>query len=408
MRAGRAMALMLALLPMPAAAETVAIVNGQIHSLSARGVIDKGTVLIQGDRIVAVGDAVTVPADARVVDAKGQPVTPGLFSAYSQLGLVEVETVPSTQDQSAPGAPFAAGFDVRYGINPASTIIPTARVEGVTRGAIFPMASRSIFGGIGALIQTGDGSAPLFQPRALALVELGSVGAAAAGGARGAAWITLEEALRTAPETEGPDGEALRAMLAGKLPIVAHVERAPDIEELIAFAARHPTIRVIMMGATEGWMVADRIAAAKIPVIVDSYANLPVDFETMAATQENAARLAKAGVMIAIAPLNRFSAGAPHDARLVALYAGNAVGNGLPWAEALKAVTLNPAIIFGVADRLGSIEPGKLADIVVWQGDPLEIGDGPAAVFVAGRQMPMDTRQTQLAERYKALLSGRE
>ncbi|MCW0197772.1 amidohydrolase family protein [Sphingopyxis sp.] len=408
MKAGRAVALLLALLPVPAAAETVAIVNGRVHSLSARGVIEKGTVLIEDDRIVAVGDTVTVPADARVVDAGGRPVTPGLFSAYSQLGLVEVETVASTQDQSAAGAPFAAGFAVHYGINPASTIIPTARVEGVTRGAIFPIASRSIFGGIGALIQTGDGAPPLFEPRALALVELGSAGAAAAGGARGAAWITLEEALRTAPETQGPDGEALRALLAGRMPMVAHVERAPDIEQLIAFAARHPSIRVVMLGATEGWMVADRIAAAKIPVIVDSYANLPVDFETMAATQENAARLAKAGVTIAIAPLNRFSAGAPHDARLVAQYAGNAVGNGLPWDEALKAVTLNPATIFGVADRLGSIEPGKLADIVVWRGDPLDIGDGPAAVFVAGRQMPMDTRQTRLAERYKALLSGRE
>ena len=246
MRAGHAIALLLALLPMPVAAETVAIVNGQIHSLSVRGVIEKGTVLIRDDRIVAVGDAVAIPADARVVDAGGWPVTPGLFSAYSQLGLVEVETVASTQDQSAPGAPFAAGFDVRYGINPASTIIPTARVEGVTRGAIFPIASRSIFGGIGALIQTGDGAAPLFEPRALALVELGSTGAAAAGGARGAAWITLEEALRTAPETQGPDGEALRALLAGEMLMVAHVERAPDIEQLIAFAARHPSIRVVM------------------------------------------------------------------------------------------------------------------------------------------------------------------
>ncbi|ODU21606.1 MAG: hypothetical protein ABS87_05765 [Sphingomonas sp. SCN 67-18] len=408
MKAGRAMALMLALLPMPVAAETVAIVNGQIHSLSPRGVIEKGTVLIRDDRIVAVGDNVAVPADARIVDAKGQPVTPGLFSAYSQLGLVEVETVASTQDQSAPDAPFAAGFDVRYGINPASTIIPTARIEGVTRGAIFPMAGKSIFGGIGALIQTGDGAAALFRPGALLLVELGSAGAQAAGGARGAAWITLEEALRTAPTAEGPDGEALRALLAGKLPMVAHVERASDIEQLIAFAGRHPAIRIVIMGGSEGWMVADRIAAAKIPVIVDSYANLPLAFETMAATQENAARLAKAGVTIAIAPLNRFTAGAPHDARLVAQYAGNAVGNGLPWAEALKAVTLNPAIIFGVADRLGSIEPGKLADLVIWQGDPLEIGDGPAAVFVAGRQETLESRQTQLAKRYKALSSPRE
>jgi imidazolonepropionase-like amidohydrolase len=408
MKAGCAVALLLALLPMPVAAETVAIVNGRIHSLSARGVIEKGTVLIQGDRIVAVGEAVAVPADARIVEAGGRPVTPGLFSAYSQLGLVEVETVASTQDQSAPGAPFAAGFAVHYGINPASTIIPTARIEGVTRGAVFPIASRSIFGGIGALIQTGDGAASLFEPRALVLVELGATGAAAAGGARGAAWITLEEALRTAPEAEGPDGEALRALLAGKLLMVAHVERASDIEQLIAFAARHPAIRIVMLGASEGWMVADRIAAAKIPVIVDSYANLPTAFETMAATQENAARLAKAGVTIAIAPLNRFSAGAPHDARLVAQYAGHAAGNGLPWAEALKAVTLNPATIFGVADRLGSIEPGKLADVVVWQGDPLEIGDGPAAVFVAGRQMPLETRQTELADRYRSPASARE
>jgi imidazolonepropionase-like amidohydrolase len=406
MRIAHALAGALGLLSAAASAETIAITNGRVHTVSAQGVVEGGTVLIRDGRIVAVGKSVAVPADARVVDAKGKWVTPGLFSAWSQLGLVEVETMNSTNDTAAADAPFGAGFDVGSGINPDSTIIPTARIGGITRAAIFPLASRSIFVGFGAIIQTGETGEPMFVPRALALAEMGATGARIAGGARGAAWIAMEQAFDKAAKggalaADDVDGQAVNAILGGTAQFVVHVERAPDILQALAMRKRHPAIKLVLLGVTEGWRVADRIAAAGVPVIMDSYANLPVDFETMGATQENAARLAKAGVMVAIAPLNRFSAGSPHDARLVAQFAGNAVGNGLPWAEGLKAVTLNPARIFGVADRLGSLEPGKIADVVVWDGDPLELGSEPDVLLIAGREESLVSRQTKLFQRYR-------
>jgi imidazolonepropionase-like amidohydrolase len=406
MRIALAFAAALGLLSAAASAETVAITNGRVHTVSGQGVIEGGTVLIRDGRIAAVGKGIAVPTGARLIDASGKWVTPGLISAWSQLGLVEVETINTTNDSTASDAPFAAGFDVSYGVNPDSTIIPTARIGGVTRAAIFPLASRSIFVGFGAIIQTGEKGEPLFVPRALALAEMGATGARIAGGARGAAWVAMEQAFDKAAkggplDPDDVDGAAVKAILAGTVPFVVHVERAPDILQALAMKKRHPAVKLVLIGVTEGWRVADRVAAAGVPVIVDSYANLPVDFETMGATQENVVRLARAGVTVAIAPLNRFSAGAPHDARLVAQFAGNAVGNGLPWAEGLKAVTLNPARIFGVADRLGSLEPGKIADVVVWDGDPLELGSEPDVLLIAGKEESLVSRQTKLFQRYR-------
>lgn len=399
-------------LPVADAAGTVAIVGGRVHTLSPAGVIENGTVLIRDDRIVAVGANVSVPADALVVNAAGAWVTPGIFNAYTQLGLVENEDVRSTMDHEAPDAPFAAGFDVQYGVNSYSTLIPIARMRGVTRAAIFPLATRSIFGGLGALIRLDSGEKSVFEPQATMFVELGAQGARLGGGARGAAWQTLHQAFEAAKgdgskphgdPSENPDNAALRSILSGQVPLVAHVERAADILNALSLNERYPKLRLILLGANEGWMVADRIAAARVAVILDSFANLPIDFETMAATQENAARLAKAGVRIAIAPVYRFHAATPHNAGLVTQYAGNAVANGLPWEEGLKAITLNPALMFGVADRLGSLEPGKIADVVVWSGDPLELDSRPDAVFIAGKQLPMVSRQTKLRDRYRQL-----
>lgn len=416
-RLAGALTLIFAAISVPAAAaESLAITGGRVHTLSPAGVIENGTVLIRDDRIVAVGADVRVPADARVVNAAGAWVTPGIFNAYTQLGLVENEDVRSTMDVSAAGAPFAAGFDVQYGVNSYSTLIPVARVRGVTRAAIFPVATRSIFGGLGALLRLDSGEQAVFEPRAMAIVELGAEGAKLAGGARGAAWVTFHRSLTAAGKgtptrgvaTRGqpsgdPDDDALKAILSGESPLVVHVERAADILNVLALNERYPKLRPILLGANEGWMVADRIARAGVPVILDSFANLPIDFESMAATQENAARLARAGVLIAIAPVYRFHAAMPHNAGLVAQYAGNAVANGLPWEAGLKAITLNPAIIFGVSDRLGSLEAGKIADVVVWSGDPLELASRPDAVFIAGKQLPLVSRQTKLRDRYRDL-----
>ena len=156
MRLALALAGAFGLLAATASAQTIAVTNGRVHTVSAQGVIEGGTVLIRDGRIVAVGTAVAVPGDARVIDAAGRSVTPGLISAWSQLGLVEVETMNTTNDAAAAEAAIGPGFDIASGINPDSTIIDTARIGGVTRAAIFPLASRSILGGVGAIIHTGE------------------------------------------------------------------------------------------------------------------------------------------------------------------------------------------------------------------------------------------------------------
>lgn len=391
--------------PLACMAETIAIIGGRIHTLSSIGVIEQGTVLIEGDRIAAVGTEIAVPAGARIVDARGAWVTPGIFNSYTHLGLVEVEAVPSAIDNEAATAPFTIGFDVQKGIEGHSALIPVARARGVTRAAIFPVATQSAFAGIGALIHLNSGDSILFQPRALAFVELGASGASRTGGARGALWEMFTGELDQARQSRSrsADSAALQAVLSGQMPLVAHVERAADILHVLELRERYPKLRPVLLGANEGWRVADRIASARVPVILDSFSNLPADFELLAATQENAARLAKAGVRIAITPIYRFHAAMPHNAGLVTQYAGNAVANGLPWKDALAAITLNPALIFGVAGHLGSLEAGKLADVVVWDGDPLELSTHPKAIFIAGEPVSLESRQSRLRDRYRHL-----
>lgn len=402
----RLIAVALLVLPMLAGADSIAIVGGRVHTVASAGVIEQGVVLIRDGRIAAVGADVDLPAGTRVVDAKDKWVTPGIFNAFTQLGLVEVEGVPSAIDIEAASASFAAAFDVRDGIDNRSTLIPIARLRGVTRAAVFPVATRSLFGGLGALIHLDPNQALAFKSHAAELIELGAYGASLGGGARGAALLTLHNAFAAAKRGDAvaeSDDAALRLVLSGQVPLLAHVERANDIDNVLALRARYPQLRPILLGASEGWLVADRIAAAGVPVILDSFTNLPIDFEMLAATQENAARLAKAGVLLAIAPVYRFHAAMPHNAGLVTQYAGNAVAHGLPWQQAFEAITLNPARMFGVADRLGSLEAGKVADVIVWSGDPLELAERPEAIFIAGRQQPMVSRQTLLRDRYRQL-----
>jgi imidazolonepropionase-like amidohydrolase len=401
MSVARLALLALACFPTLSSADTTAIVGGRVHTSAAAGAIEQGTVLIRDGRIVAVGRDVPVPPGATIVDARGSWVTAGIFNAYTHLGLVEVEGVPSTVDNEAPNVPDGEVFDVHRGVNPDSTLLAIARSRGVTRAATFPMTTRSMVVGKGALIQLGGGQ-PVFKPQALLFLELGAAGAALGGGARGAAFERLSALLADA----GP--APMNGVRSGELPIVVHVERASDILNALALKQRHPRLKVVLVGANEGWKVAEQLAAAEVPVILDSFANLPLDFETMGATQENAARLARAGVMIAIAPLYRFHAAMPHNAGLVTQYAGNAVAHGLPWEKALEAVTINPARIFGVASHLGSLEPGKVADVVVWSGDPLDLAARPEALFVAGTRTSLESRQSRLRDRYKDLSGPRE
>jgi imidazolonepropionase-like amidohydrolase len=312
---------------------------------------------------------------------------------------------------------MTAAFDVVDALNPWSMLIPVNRVEGLTHAVVGPSVGDGLFAGRGAVIHLGgldEANADMVvkSPAAMFAV-LGETGAEHAGGSRSAAMARLREALDDAADLAAHraavdsndrrpyslsrrDLEALQPVIEGKLPLVVEVKRASDIEAVLRLAHDYH-LKLILSKATEAWKVAPQIATAGVPVLMDPVDNLPDSFETLGATLEAAARLQKAGVTVA------FATNDSHNARNLRQSAGNAVTYGMPWDDALRAITLNPARIWGLADRYGSLEPGKDADVVVWDGDPLEDTTMADAVFIHGVQMPTRTRQTELRERYRTL-----
>ena len=404
-----------ALLMAPAAvAESWVITGARLHTLGPSGVIDNGTIVIRDGRIEGVGTNVDVPRDAQRIDATGKIVTPGLYDAYSYIGVVEVSLVVETNDRVQSGARYTASFRVADAINPRSTLIPVNRIEGITRAIVTPAVAAESFSspvaGLGSVIHLGGVEDYLVARDAALYVHLGEEGAALAGGARGLTLMKLREALedardfsehRGAFETRArrqysasrPDLEALAETLDGERPIVVSVDRASDIRTALRLADEFG-LKLVVAGGAEAWMEAERLAAAQVPVILDPLENLPDHFESLGATLENAARLHAAGVTVA------FATGESHNARNMRQAAGNAVAHGLPWDAALAAMTVNPARIFGLEGATGSLQAGKDADLVVWDGDPLEVTSAAERVFIRGRDIPMVSRHTLLRDRY--------
>ena len=394
----------------PALAQTYAVTNGRVVTNTDAGILENGTVVVRDGDIVSVGTAADIPSDATVIDAGGGWMTPGVFAPYSQLGLIEVALERSTNDQSAGDSPFSVALDVADGFNPNGTHIASNRIDGITRAALFPSTGHNIFGGQGALIETSGNPDSLFQSGSFVLADLSQSGAGEAGGSRPAAWAFLEAALadargypgRFAGDHEGDalnryDAAALLPVARGRLPMVMVVNRAADIRRAIRFQQENAPMQLILIGVAEGWMVADELAAAGIPVIMDPLQDLPFNFDAIGASLHNAERLHDAGVTVAYATLSQDGYFNP---RLLPQNAGNAVANGVAWDQAFRAITLTPAEIFGVGDRYGALAPGYAGDIVVWDGDPLEALSGVTAVLIDGEPTQMESRQTRLRDRY--------
>jgi imidazolonepropionase-like amidohydrolase len=196
--------------------------------------------------------------------------------------------------------------------------------------------------------------------------------------------------------------EAMIPVVDGRLPFVIQADRASDIETALQIAKEY-SLKLVLTGAAEGWMVADKIAAARVPVLVGAMNNIPSSFSALGSRQENAARLRAAGVVVGLIGNAGGGDEEAFNVRNIRQEAGNAVAYGLPWAEALRAVTLGPAEMFGVADRVGSLDAGREANVVVWNGDPFELSTFADRVFVRGREFTSPTRQDLLEQRYKTL-----
>lgn len=400
----------------PAVAETLAVVGGTVHTLGPAGTLAPATVLIEDGRIVAVGE-VAVPPGARVVDAAGKVVTPGLMDSMSGIGLVEISLEAATRDTATELPRLTAAFDVAEAVNPRSTLIAVNRVEGLTRALVAPSPRGGPIAGRAAVIHLGPGPGTVVATPAALVVALGERGAELAGGSRAATLLLLREALADARDFAAHreawesaarrpyapsrlDLEALAPVVAGELPVAAWVHRAADIEAVLRLAEAEG-LRLVVVGGAEAWRVAPALAAAGVPVVLDPLANLPASFEQLGATLENAARLAAAGVTVA------FTSGDSHNGRNLRQAAGNAVAHGLPWQTGLAAITANPAEIWGVAESYGTLEPGRDADLVVWDGDPLEVTTAAERVFIRGREVSPESRQTLLRDRYRELGGSR-
>lgn len=400
----------LAALAAPALADTTAITGGTVYTLGTAGKIEHGTVIIKDGKIAAVGANLAVPAGAKVVDATGKMVTPGIFDPQSQFGVDEVDQVAETQDEALTSTRYSTAFDTVDGINPRSMLIPVNRMEGVTRAVVAPSGSSTVLQGRGAIISLDGVEGYVLKDPAALFVTLGEAGKKLAGGARGGSLLVLREALQDAKDYGANreaydkaarrgyslsrlDLEALQPALKGAMPVVVQVDRASDIEAVLKLAAEFK-LKLVVSGGAEAWMVADQLARAQVPVILNPTRDLPETFESLGATFDDAARLQKAGVVIA------FETGDSHKSWNVKQDAGIAVSNGLAWTDALKAITLNPARIYGMDKTVGTLEAGKDADVVVWSGDPLELTTFADAVFIRGQAVALTSRQTELRDRY--------
>ena len=390
-----------------AAAEPVYLYGRTIWTGTSQGTITDGVVVIENDRIVSVG-----PARANMPAGESFDwITPGLISAFSRTGLSEVSGVDDTNDAGAGSSPFSAALNAADGFNPDATPVAITRLEGFTRLAVAPQARSTLFGGQGFLAETSGLTGSVFRERAFAYIALGEAGANLSGGSRPAAWAALRGAFddvrffaaRYMTHSEGNvltrmDAQSLMPAVKGDQLILFQASRASDLNAIMDFKEDNPSIRVAIVGADEGWRVAKRLAAMDIPVIVDAFSNLPASFSQLAATGENAKRLAEAGVTVAIVHLENDG----HQTRLATQVAGNAVANGMDFDDAMRALTTAPAEIFGMTG-LGVLAPGARADVVGWDGDPLDVTSAALAVFIDGEGQPMESRQTRLRDRYISL-----
>jgi imidazolonepropionase-like amidohydrolase len=387
----------------------IAYAGATIHTGTGEVLTDATIVVAQG-KIVSVGKGAAAPAGAETVNAKGMIITPGLVDALTSVGVVEVDLEDSTRDDhQASGDLLRAGFRAADGYNPASTVIGVTRAAGLTSVGVIPtgglVAGQSAWADL-------DGATAAESIAASPLALHVHLGAGAAGDGHATAILRVREAFddarffqknraaydrnqtrRFAPSRL--DLEALAGALDGKLPVVFHVDRAADILAALG-VAREFKLRPVIAGGAEAWKVARELAAAKVPVIVYPLQQLS-SFDAIGAREDNAARLFAAGVPVAL------STGDTHNARKLRQVAGNAVRGGLPHDAAIAAVTRVPAEALGMGARYGTLAPGKVANLVVWSGDPLEIATRVVDVVIRGKRVPLRNRQTALFEKYRTI-----
>jgi len=392
--------------PVALAADALLIRNATVHTGAAGAAPQAGTdVLVQGGKITALGKGLVAPAGARIVDAAGRPVTPGIFGGLTRIGLEEIGLDSGNGDHSQRLGQMRPEFDVSQAWNPDAPSVVVHRMNGITFTVLTPGSASggSIVAGQGAPASLAGREA--LAPRAM-FIDLGGDANDLSGGSRAAQFMLLRQAVVEARAPNlvmvhderllSPSGrQVLLEFLKGGGQIVFDVDRAVDIRRAVEFAQQEK-MRIVIRGGAEAWRVAPQLAAAGIPVLVDPLDNLPSSFDAVGATMYNAARLHAAGVTVGIS----MRSADIDDAGKTRQAAGNAVAQGLPWAAGVAAITRVPAEIFGVADRFGTLAPGRPADLVLWSGDPLEVSSVADLVVADGQVQSGVSRHTLLRDRY--------
>jgi imidazolonepropionase-like amidohydrolase len=400
-------------------AQTVAITGGKVYPVSGPP-IEGGTVLIRDGKIVAVGKDVAIPGNAQRVDATGKWVTPGLVNSNTSLGFGDVGFSGGPRELSAKGHDgIAAGFQVWLGFNTQSTMIAPAREGGVTSVVAAP--SGGLVAGQAAIVDLSGAlalndvlvKAPATMVAQIEDDESAKVGAA--GEAIGQLRDLIEDTkayMRRKADFERAqtrpfvatrrDLEAMIPVVEGREPLTIVADQAAEIREALNIAKDYG-IKVVILGGAEAWTMADRIAAAKVPVLTGAMNNIPGSFSTLGSRQESAGLLRKAGVQVGI--IGNAGGGDEElfNIRNLRYEAGNAVAYGMSWDDALRAVTLAPAEIYGVADKVGSLKAGTEGNVVIWSGDPFQFSSRAEQVFVRGKKIDTPSRQDLLTKRYEKL-----
>ena len=391
-----------------ATASSILIKDADIYASS--GLLVKTNLYIENGKIAAIG--VQSPATADIeIQGLGKSITAGLFNSSTQLGTVEVSAIEQTVDFYSENETVTASLRIADVFNPRSTLIPHNRVHGLTHSLLIPESGTHLFAGQVALVQLGN-QAKVIHPSLAVALDFTERGISLMGGSRAAALVQLRQALDDAKDFSRnrkaalagdhrdyvlsyADLAALEPVVNGTKPLLVRTNRASDISVILELA-KNFQLQLILSSALEGWMVADEIAKAQVPVIIDPIHNLPNSYESLGARLDNAKLLADADVKLLFTGMDWHNT---HNAYLVRQSAGNAVANGLDKSVAIAAMTTNPAQLFN-APVTGDIAIGDIADLVLWGGDPLELTSEAELVMIEGEIIPMKSRSLQLRNRY--------
>jgi imidazolonepropionase-like amidohydrolase len=403
------------------APKTVVIKGGKLLTVS-HGTIENGTIVLSGGKITAVGPAneVKVPAGAEVIDAKGMTVYPGLIDSETHLGLTEIEADEMTNDLAEPSDEIMPQMHVYDAFHAESTLIPVTRYNGITNAIVAPSDKDTLPGqdsfvqlyghNANEMIVGRDVAMPLnftgaqrrnesFKNAKFPMTRMGMAAQLRQ------AFIDTQEYMRKSDENAAKAAdkrehlkrdlklEALIPYLKGEKPVVLEASTSSEFDAAIALAQEFK-LKIVLNHLSHAQAVLDQIAALKVPVIVGPIYDQPRDDERYDAVFKLPAELQKRGVKVLFASYDS------HQARNLPYAAGYAVAYGLPYDEALKAITLYPAEVWGMGDKLGSLDVGKQANVVIANGDPLDVKTDVKRVFIGGVDAPMVDKQTVLRDLY--------